>query len=185
MLDMMHGKTEIKKEVLMNNSLLILGAGGLGQVVAEMAMGQYNRIAFLDDEPKEDKQELYPIIGGLQSLEDVSRNFTYAIPAYGNAILKEEIRKRIIACGLIMPLMIHPTAIISPSAKIGAGAIIRENAVISRKVIIGECVLINIGVLIDHGCEIGDCSHLPMGMIVRNERQIPRCSTFKPGEILE
>lgn len=169
----------------MTNSLLILGAGDLGQVVAEMVKDQYDKIAFLDDKPTTEKQEQYPVIGGLQSLESVCNLFTYAIPAYGNAVLKAEMMKKIKACGLIMPRIIHPSAIISPSTEIGAGTIIREGAVISRKVIIGECVLINMGVLIDHGCVVGDCSHLPMGMIVRNERRIPKCSTFKPGEVLE
>ena len=169
----------------MAHSLLILGAGDLGQVVAEMAEGQYDRIAFLDDNPTAEKQEQYPIIGGLQSFENVSSLFTHAVPAYGNTALKIEIMRRIKACGLIMPRIIHPSAIISPTAEIGAGTIIRENAVISRKVVIGECVLINMGVLIDHGCVVGDCSHLPMGMIVRNEKQIPECSMFRPGELLE
>ena len=37
-------------------TLLILGAGGLGQVVAESAQmsGRYTKIAFLDDKPTED-----------------------------------------------------------------------------------------------------------------------------------
>ena len=169
----------------MNNSLLILGAGDLGQVTAEMAVGQYDRIAFLDDNPTKEKQELYPVIGGLASLETVCGQFTHAIPAYGNPALKDEMRKRIKACSLIMPRIIHSSAIISPLAEIGAGTIIREGAVISRKVIIGECVLVNMGVLIDHGCMIGACTHLPMGMIVRNAVRIPDCSSFKPGEVLE
>ena len=169
----------------MNNSLLILGAGDLGQVVAEMVAGQYDRIAFLDDSPTKEKQEIYPVIGGLQDLERISKDFTHAIPAYGNTALKDEMRKRIKACGLIMPRIIHSSAIISSSAEIGAGTIIREGVKISRKVIVGECVLINMGVVIDHGCVIGDCSHLPMGMIIRNAVQIPECSSFKPGQVLE
>ena len=169
----------------MGKSLLILGAGDLGQVVAEMVTGQYDRIAFLDDQPTEEKEEQYPIIGGLEELEKVCGDFTHAIPAYGNPKLKDGIRERIKACGLIMPRIIHPSAILSPSAVIHDGVIIRENAVISRKAEIGECVLVNMGVLIDHGCVIGACSHLPMGMIVRNAVKIPDCSTFRPGEVLE
>ena len=169
----------------MGKSLLILGAGDLGQVVAEMAAGQYERIAFLDDHPTEEKEEQYPILGGLEALEKVCRDFTYAIPAYGNPKLKDGIRERIKACGLVMPRIIHPSAILSPAAVIHDGVIIRENVVISRKAEIGECVLVNMGVLIDHGCVIGACSHLPMGMIVRNAVKIPNYSTFKPGEVLE
>ena len=169
----------------MSYSLLILGAGDLGQVVAEMVTGQYDRIAFLDDNPTKEKQELYPVIGGLHDLEDLCKDFTHAIPAYGNTVIKDEMRKRIKACGLIMPRIIHDSAVISPSAEIGAGSIVREGAAISRKVIGGECVLINMGVLIDHGCVIGDCSHLPMGMIIRNAAHIPECSSFKPGQVLE
>lgn len=169
----------------MGKSLLILGAGDLGQVVAEMATGQYDRIAFLDDQPTAEKEEQYPIVGGLEALEDVCGEFTHAIPAYGNPELKDGIRERIKACGLVMPRVIHPSAIISPAAVLHEGVIIRENVVISRKAEVGECVLVNMGVLIDHGCVIGACSHLPMGMIVRNAVKIPDCSTFRPGEVLE
>lgn len=169
----------------MSKSLLILGAGDLGQVVAEMVTGQYDRIAFLDDQPTEEKKEQYPVIGGLDALEEVCSEFTHAIPAYGNPKLKDGIRERIKACGLTMPQIIHPSAIISPAAILHDGVIIRENVVISRKAEIGECVLVNMGVLIDHGCTIGACSHLPMGMIVRNGVNIPECSTFRPGEVME
>ena len=42
-------------------TLLILGAGGLGQVVAEMAQmtGRYSMIAFLDDHPTAEKEMLF------------------------------------------------------------------------------------------------------------------------------
>lgn len=169
----------------MEKSLLILGAGDLGQVVAEMAADQYDRIAFLDDQPTRDKEEQYPVIGGLDALNELCGEFTHAIPAYGNPAFKDQIRKRIKDCGLAMPKIIHPSAIISPSAILHDGVIIRENVVISRKAEIGECALINMGVLIDHGCVIGACSHLPMGMIVRNAVKIPDCSSFRPGEVLE
>ena len=169
------------------STLLILGAGNLGQVVAEMAQmtGQYTMIAFLDDNPTPEKQELFHIVGKISDIESFAGKYTYAIPAFGNNQARHDLRLKIKQIGLQLPRIIHQTAVISPTAKIENGVIVRENVVISRKVHIKEGCIINIGALIDHGCVIGEDAHIPMGAVVRNNIEVSDMAWYHPGEIIQ
>ena len=168
-------------------TLLIIGAGGLGQVVAESAQmsGRYTKIAFLDDDPTPAKGRLFNIIGHTDQAAEFVCEFIYAIPAFGNNEKRYELMQYLRACGYKIPRIIHPSAYISPTVSIGEGTIIRPMAVISREVEIGECCLINIGAMIDHKCKIGKCTHIPMGCVVRNEVVISDMSTFEPNSVVE
>ena len=168
-------------------TLLILGAGGLGQVVAESAQmsGRYTKIAFLDDRPTEDKARLYNIIGAIDDAPKFAEEFIYAIPAFGNNEKRYELMGTLRKCGYRIPRIIHPTAYISPTVSIGEGTIIRPMAAISREVEIGECCIISMGALIDHRCKIGRCTHIPMGAVVRGEVTVPPLSSFEPNAVIE
>ena len=171
----------------MNQQLLIVGAGDLGQAIAEwvIASGQFQRVAFLDDHPDETKQEQAQVVGRISDVLHLHSEFSHAIAAIGHNLTRKNIRSQIKEAGYIEPVLIHPSAIISPTATLGAGTIIRERVVLSRKVCICEGVILNIGVSIDHNCVIRDNTHLPMGMIVRNNVIVPELSVFQPGEIIQ
>jgi UDP-N-acetylbacillosamine N-acetyltransferase len=168
-------------------TLLILGAGGLGQVVAESAQmsGRYTKISFLDDRPTPDKSRLYSIIGSVADAERLAGEFIYAIPAFGSNQMRFELMQKLKALGYRIPRIIHPTAHISPTAFIGEGTIVRPMVGISRDVVIGECCLINMGVMIDHRCKIGRCCHIPMNAVVRGEIEVPPMSEFPAGAIIQ
>ena len=168
-------------------TLLILGAGGLGQVVAESAQmsGRYTKIAFLDDQPSPNKARLYNIIGRVREAERFIDEYIYAIPAFGSNEKRYELMGYLKACGFKIPRIIHPSAYISPTAAIGEGTIIRPMAGISREVVIEECCLINLGAMIDHRCRIGRCTHIPIGAVVRGEVVIPPMSNFVPNCVIE
>ena len=168
-------------------TLLIIGAGGLGQVVAESVQmsGRYTKIAFLDDDPTPEKGRLYNIIGHTDQAAELIDQFIYAIPAFGSNEKRYELMQFLRSCGYKIPRIIHPSAYISPTVSIGEGTIIRPMAAISRDVVIGECCLINIGAKIDHKCKIGKCTHIPMGCVVRNEVVIPEMSSFEPNSVVE
>lgn len=168
-------------------TLLILGAGSLGQVVAEMAQmsGQYTKIAFLDDAPTPEKERQYTIVGKTSEAQRFAESFECAIPAVGSNAARLRMLRQLRAFGFKIPRIIHPTAYISPMAEIGDGTIVRAKAAVSRYTWIGEACLINMGALIDHGCQIGDGTHIPMGCVVRNEVKLPPMSVFMPNQVVE
>jgi len=168
-------------------TLLIVGAGGLGQDVAEIAMmsGRYAKIAFLDDAPTPDKERQYPIVGSSADLCKFVGVYGHAISAVGDNAYRMKMHNEIKKCGFDIPVLIHPTAIVHPLALLSAGDIIRAMCFVSSGVEIGESVLLNIGCKIDHNCVIGEGCHISMGTVVRNEVQVPPLSNFRSNAVVE
>lgn len=55
---------------------------------------------------------------------------------------------------------IHPQAIVSPSARVGAGSVIMHGAVVQADAQIGQHCIINTGASVDHECLVGDFVHI-------------------------
>ncbi|MCT4588190.1 MAG: acetyltransferase [Carboxylicivirga sp.] len=56
--------------------------------------------------------------------------------------------------------VIHPSALISPSAKIGEGSVIMCSSIIQVDSQLGKHVIVNTGASIDHECLIEDYAHI-------------------------
>ena len=98
------------------NKLVILGAGGYGNTVRDIAeqLG-YTAITVLDDSIAERP---------LASFVDYLEENTEFIPAFGNNEFRMEWIKRIEKAGGRLATLIHPTAYISPKASIYPGTVI-------------------------------------------------------------
>lgn len=152
----------INKNVEENKNLLILGAGEHGKVVKETveAIGLFDEVDFLDDNSQIS-------IGICSDYKKFVSKYKYAFVAIGNPEVRDKWLKKLVDTGYEIPIIIHPTAYISPSANIGIGSFIGINAVVNTAVTIGKGCIIGIGVLVDHNCYIGEYSYINAGGIVR------------------
>lgn len=79
---------------------------------------------------------------------------------HGRARLR--IANELVSMGLIELSAVHPSAVISSSARIGAGAQVMASAIIQPHVLIGRQCIVNTRASIDHDCVIGDgCGFAP------------------------
>ncbi len=129
--------------------LLILGAGQYGFVAKEVAeaMGIFTQIDFLDDHSE-------IAIGKLEDLEKTE--YDTAFVAIGNPGVRTQLLQRI--CKLAT--LVHPKAVISPSAVIGECCIIEAGAVISTDVKIGRGTIVMANAVVGHNATVGDCCQL-------------------------
>ena len=67
------------------------------------------------------------------------------------------------ALGLSLPCLLHETASISPSAKIGDGSHVLARSVVAADCKIGEACIVNNGAVVDHESTIKDGSHVAPG----------------------
>ena len=135
----------------MSKSIYIYGASGHGLVVADIARAcGYNNIIFIDDGENE-----YP------SLEDIKKSNEIPITfGIGNNTIRAKLYERVQKSGFEVISLIHPSSIISPSAKIGIGTVVMPSVVVNAKAVIGDGVILNTSCVIEHECIIEDFTHI-------------------------
>ena len=136
---------------MMTKSIYIYGANGHGLVVADIARAcGYDDIIFIDDGENESP-----------SFEDIKR--TSGIPiafGIGSNTIRSKLFKRVQNSDFDIISLIHPSSVISPSAKIGKGTVVMPNVVINAKATIGDGVILNTSCVIEHECNISDFAHI-------------------------
>ena len=145
----------------MNKKIAIIGAGGHGKVVGEIALlNQYKTIDFFDDQIYQIKNFPFKIIGNLELLKKNIKNYDNFFVAIGdNKIRFDKIswvkneKKNIVN-------LIHPKSTISQFSSIELGSCVMANAVINAGTYIKEGVIINTSSSIDHDCLIEDYAHI-------------------------
>ena len=162
--------------------LLILGAGGYGRTVADMAaqLDMYDKIAFLDDGCTGEG-----ILGNCGEFVSFADGKTDMYPAFGNSAVRMHWLRNLRDEGVAVPSLIHPRAYVSPTATVGAGTVVLPMAVVNTGVTVEEGCIINIGALVDHDCIIEAGCHLAPGAIVKAENRIKAGSKIESGTVIE
>lgn len=173
--------------------LVIIGAGGHGQVVAETALtiGRYQEILFLDDRFDGDENSFYTygsvryrISGECKIYQKFIDNQTELYPAFGNNRLRLEWEKKILQNGGMLATIIHPSASVSSSAIIEQGTVILANATVNVGTVIQSACIINCGAIVDHGCIINEGVHIDSGAVILAENEIPPLIKIDAGKVV-
>ena len=161
------------------DSLLIIGAGSFSVEVEELArLLGYTEIAFLDDMAPQ-------AIGTMMDIGKMRELYDTAIVALGNNENRKRYQEELVRHNYHIPVLIHPTAYVSPDAQLAPGCIVRTHAVVSRYAKLGEGVIVNIGSIIDHHCEIGAYSMILPGAVVRNSVKVDPGTWIRANEVVE
>lgn len=156
--------------------LVILGSGGYGRTVYDVAEQLDYSITVLDDLDNEHPLDSF----SLYIKKDVE-----FIPAFGNNEIRLEWLERIEEAGGKPATLIHPSAYVSPRADISEGCVVLPGAIINTGTRIGKGCIINIGATVDHDVIIEDGVHLCVRCIVKGENRISCCEKIEAGEIIE
>lgn len=165
--------------------LLIIGAGGHGKVIADIAksLGKYVEIAFLDED-KEIKSVLeYPCVGTIEYLQ-IEAKETDVFVAIGNASIREKVSLLVREQGFEMATLIHPNAVIGSEVCVGSGTAVMAGAVVNAGARIGEGAIINTSSSVDHDCEVGDYTHIAVGAHVAGTVKIGEKSWIGAGAVI-
>lgn len=169
-------------------NLLILGAGGFGQSIAEIAqiLDRWECIYFVDDRWPEQKQSgCYSIISNIENLKSIDHNNFDAILAVGNNQVRRKWHQLLLDLAIPLTQIIHPNTVIFPSVKVGQGVCIMAGCVIGANTIIQEGVILNIGTLLDHDVVVEHFAHLSVGVKVASNNIIPASTFLEVGSIIE
>ena len=159
----------------MNKKLIILGSGGYGRTVYDIAEQLGYSITVLDDSDQE-----YPLASFSCYIDDD----TEFIPAFGNNEFRLQWIHRIEEAGGKLATLIHPTAYVSPKAEVSIGCVILPGAIVNTGCKVGKGCIINLGAAVDHDV-IEDGVHLCVRCIVKGENRISHFEKIEAGEIIE
>lgn len=143
------------------STLLILGAGGHGRVVADAAQrqGAWSAIAATDRHAARCQGELLPGVV-LQPITALESAATVHVAVGDNAARRRECE----AIGLHrLATVIHPQASVSAHAWIATGCLVGAQSVVAPSARLGHGVIVNHGAVVDHDVEVGDYAHIAPG----------------------
>ena len=147
--------------------VLILGAGGHGKVALDIlrAAGRHRPVGFIDADPSLTGSEIgeLPVIGTVNQLSRFKARVQGAIVAIGDNRTRRSYAELLLQQGFELVGAIHPSAVVSPSAKLGNNVVIAAHATICTEVTLGDSTLVNTAAVIDHECEIGQGVHIAPG----------------------
>ena len=181
------------------NKLVIVGAGGHGKVIADIALKNgYTDISFVDDK-NEGNCMGFPIVGksaDITSFDDGKTDFVIGI---GNNSTRKKIAEMYCVNWVTL---VHPSAQIAFCVELGKGTVVMANAVINSCAKIGEHCIINTGAIIEHDNVIegyvhispnatlggtvcvGSLTHVGIGATVKNNIIICSDSTIGAGAVV-
>ncbi|MBS4539278.1 acetyltransferase [Clostridium sp. D2Q-11] len=156
------------------SKLMILGAGGHGKVVAEVAslMNKWSEIVFFDDNVDLKKVNGFKVVDDLENCKKYKMQYENAFVAIGNNKLRIKLINDLSNEGFKIPLLIHPFTCISNKVKIDEGTVVMAGAVINANSLIGKGCIINTSCSIDHDCILKDGVHISPGVHIGGTTQI-------------
>ena len=145
----------------MNKKLAIIGAGGHGKVVGEIALlNEYKLIDFFDDKVNEIKGFPFTISGELDYLKKNLNDYNDFFVAVGDNKVRFDIMNWLNKLNMNIVSLVHPKSTVSKFISLGKGTCVMANAVINPGTKIKEGVIINTSASIDHDCTIEDFAHV-------------------------
>ena len=156
--------------------IVVIGRGGHSKVIADMILSDQENdiVCYLDDKYAGlglvENTYYGPISSAMQLVEHF--NDLKFIVAIGDNKVRQSIVQKLKLSAENYISVIHKSAVISPSAKIGQGTVIMPNSVINADTKIGVHSIINTGSVIEHESILGDFSHVCPGTTLTGTVQI-------------
>lgn len=143
--------------------ILVYGSGGHGKVVAEVSRAAgFDVVTFIDDDAA---RQAATVLGlGVVSWQGALSNTSlHGMPValgMGDNPARQRCSDRIASAGFEIATLIHPSAVIAPTARIGAGTVVMPLAVVNPDAVVAEGCILNTGCVIEHDCILGKFVHI-------------------------
>jgi sugar O-acyltransferase (sialic acid O-acetyltransferase NeuD family) len=152
----------------MQKKLLIVGAGGHGQVVADIFLqsnnAEYQISGFIDDNVSLHGSDVFgfSILGKISDIAGISHD--EIIIAVGDNAKRSILYHQMSDSGEVFANAVHPWTQIARQVTPGKGCMICAGSIVNPGTRIGSNVILNTGCSVDHHNVIGDHCHIAPGV---------------------
>ena len=142
--------------------MYIIGASGHGKAIIDLFENRTLLNGILDDDIHVKTLLGMDVLSPIKKhIQDLKGPFCIAI---GNNKIRQQIAQTY--SSVSYENVIHSSAIISTSAKLGFGVVVMERTIVKIDSTIGNHVILNTACSIDHDCQVGDFVHIAPGVVL-------------------
>jgi len=157
-----------------------LGAGGHAKPMLEMlaAQPEFELVGLLDPAPEKHGCSWggAKVLGADSLLPDLARQgvkgFFVGMGSVGDVRRRIEAYSLALGLGLEPITLVHRTAVVASSARLGRGVCVMMGAMINSDVTLGENVCVNTGAIVEHDCTVGAHSFVASGAALAGGVQV-------------
>ncbi len=150
--------------------ILIVGAGGHAQVIADLILSRAHLgedlqlIGFVDDNHALTGRDILgvKVLGTTAQIDQFA--FDAMVVGIGDNAARARVFQQLTQKGCTLQSLIHPRATVAEDVNFGEGAVVFAGAVINTGSIVKENVIVNTGATIDHHACIGAHAHIAPGV---------------------
>lgn len=172
--------------------IILLGSGQhCGVVLYNMAaQGKYRAVGILESIPEKVGTVAHgvPVIGGqdAQTLERVRQTYhtNRFFIAFGAMRYRKKMFNFMRRQGWEAVNIIHPDAVVSPTARLGTGVLIECGCLITPSPTIGDNVVVNTGSQVNHDNVVGDHVYIASGVILSGGVEIGENTLLDDGVVV-
>ena len=151
--------------------VVIVGTGHHARTIWDMLVNVLGVevVGFTDPDPALAGRPLcgVEVLGGDEIISElqVGGRIDGAVMGIGNRSMsvRGRVYRHLTEAGIRFLSVIHSTAIVSSTARLGQGVVIFAGAVVNSFARLGDNVVINTGAIVEHDCIVGDHSYISSG----------------------
>lgn len=154
-------------------AIIIFGGGGQGKTLIDLlcTLPAYHIVGIVDDGLSPGSRVMdVPVLGGASILNDLRTQGVSlamnAVGGIGSVDVRLKVFDLLITAGFSFPTLVHPSAVIEPSARIEDGVQVLPLTYIGSDSQVGFGTLINSHVVVSHDCKLGRVVHLSPGALL-------------------
>jgi sugar O-acyltransferase (sialic acid O-acetyltransferase NeuD family) len=185
------GRTDLgsrDQRVAKRAAIVVWGGGGHGHVVIDLlrVLGGWDIAGVIDNlNPKGAVIMGVPVLGDADMLPALrNQGVENIVVAIGDCAARARMLKQALALGFRAPTLIHPSCILSPSARIGSACVLCAGSIVGAQTKIGDRVILNTRASVDHDNQIGDGTHVAPGAVVCGFVSVGRESWIGAGAVV-
>lgn len=143
---------------------VMIGQGGHSKVVQDIILSnnEYDIVGYLDDRYEDITIVDNIYFGPISAAHEMINYFNPVkfVIAIGDNKVRKLIDRKLRLSNDFYATLIHKTAVVSPSVKIGNGTVVMPNVVINADTQIGNHAIINTGSVVEHDNIVSDFVHI-------------------------